>query len=48
MWINIATRSVIKVNGDTEERYLFPPHLLEKLQEEDADKVTTIYQTEES
>merc|ERR1711981_281990 len=36
--VNGSFRSVIKVNGDTEERYLFPPHLLEKLQEEDADK----------
>merc|ERR1711981_1293196 len=40
--VNGSFRSVIKVNGDTEERYLFPPHLLEKLQEEDADKIPAI------
>ena len=35
------SRSVIKVNGgDAEESsYLFPTHLLDKLQEEDTDKV---------
>ena len=40
----IVSRSVIKVNGgDAEESsYLFPTHLLDKLHEENADKVIVI------
>ena len=43
----IVTRSVIKVNGgDTEENYLFPTHLLDKLQEENEDKVVNFAMNE--
>ena len=42
-----VTRSVIKVNGgDTEENYLFPTHLLDKLQEENEDKVVNFAMNE--
>merc|ERR1712192_94212 len=42
--VNGSFRSVIKVNGgDTsEENYLFPSHLLDKLHEENADKLPAI------
>merc|ERR1711874_221376 len=42
--VNGSFRSVIKVNGgDAEEgNYLFPAHLLDKLQEENTDKVPSI------
>merc|ERR1711953_338756 len=37
--VNGSHRSVIKVNGDAEENYLFPAHLLEKLQDVDINQV---------
>ena len=36
---NDFLRSVIKVNGDAEENYLFPAHLLDKLQDVDIKQV---------
>ena len=46
--MNIMSRSVIKVNGgDTEESTsLFPSHLLDKLPEENADKVVSFAMNE--
>merc|ERR1712141_638335 len=46
--VNGSYRSVIKVNGDAEENYLFPAHLLEKLQDVDIKQVPSLPPLESS
>merc|ERR1712012_1155465 len=46
--VNGSYRSVIKVNGDAEENYLFPAHLLDKLQDVDIKQVPSLPPLESS
>merc|ERR1711962_1069251 len=46
--VNGCDRSVIKVNGDAEENYLFPAHFLDKLQDVDIKQVPSLPPLESS